>query len=169
MTRQKKLTSFTAGYDQDPIVFPFVVVSPAYFANAIQLGGLMQTASAFGSVQGALSLFVTPYRQLAEWRAVIERLSGFDRSVAIGRAVAVTPPVIGVAAGEAGAVSFKDLAVRLPNGVAAGQRRRHLDRAGRAGARQRPVRRRQVDAVPRASPASGRSAPARSRSRRAPS
>ena len=42
----------------------------------------MQTASAFGSVQGALSFFINVYRGLAEWRAVIERLDGFDRSVA---------------------------------------------------------------------------------------
>ena len=117
MSRQKKLTFFTASYAQASVVFPFVMVSPAYFANAIQLGGLMQTANAFGQVQNALSVFVTLYRNLAEWRAVTERLSGFDRSVATARAVAVTPPVIGVAAGEAGAVSFKDLAVRLPNGV----------------------------------------------------
>jgi putative ATP-binding cassette transporter len=48
---------------------------------------------------------------------VIERLNGFDQSVAAARAVAVTPPVIDLAAGETAAVSIKDLAVRLPNGV----------------------------------------------------
>ena len=117
MTRQKKLTFFTAGYAQASVVFPFVMVSPAYFANLIQLGGLMQTANAFGQVQGALSVFVTLYRSLAEWRAVVERLSGFDASVAAARALAITPPVIDVAAGGAAVVSFKDLAVRLPNGV----------------------------------------------------
>ena len=77
----------------------------------------MQTANAFGSVQDALSFFITVYRSLAEWRAVIERLDGFDQSVAAARAVATTPPVIGVTPGEAAAVAFKDLAVRLPNGV----------------------------------------------------
>jgi vitamin B12/bleomycin/antimicrobial peptide transport system ATP-binding/permease protein len=117
MTRQKKLTFFTASYAQAAVVFPFVMVSPAYFANAVQLGGLMQTANAFEQVRVALSVFVEIYRNLAEWRAVIERLSGFDASVASARAVAVTPPVIGVAASEGAAVSFKDLAVRLPNGV----------------------------------------------------
>jgi len=117
MTRQKKLTFFTASYAQAAVVFPFVMVSPAYFASVIQLGGLMQTANAFGQVQSALSVFVSLYRNLAEWRAVIERLNGFDQSVAAARAVAVTPPVIGVAAGEGATVSFKDLAVRLPNGV----------------------------------------------------
>jgi putative ATP-binding cassette transporter len=117
MTRQKKLTFFTASYAQAAVVFPFVMVSPAYFASVIQLGGLMQTANAFGQVQSALSVFVSLYRNLAEWRAVIERLNGFDQSVATARAVAVTPPVIGIAAGEGATVSFKDLAVRLPNGI----------------------------------------------------
>ncbi len=117
MSRQKKLTFLTASYAQAAVVFPFIMVSPAYFAGAVQLGGLMQTANAFGQVQNALSVFVTLYRSLAEWRAVIERLSGFDASVAAARALAVTPPVINVASGDAAAVSFKDLAVRLPNGV----------------------------------------------------
>ena len=44
MTRQKKLTFLTAGYGRRPSVFPFVMVSPAYFAGVVQLGGLMQTA-----------------------------------------------------------------------------------------------------------------------------
>ena len=117
MTRQKKLTFFTAGFAQASVVFPFIMVSPAYFSGAIQLGGLMQTANAFGQVQGALSVFVTIYRSLAEWRAVIERLSGFDQSVAAARAVATATPSIAVAGGESPAISFQQLAVRLPNGA----------------------------------------------------
>ncbi len=117
MTRQKKLTFFTAGYAQAAVVFPFIMVSPAYFAGVVQLGGLMQTANAFGRVQDALSVFVDIYRSLAEWRAVVERLAGFDQSIAAARSLAVTPPVITVAAGAADTVSFKDLVVRLPSGV----------------------------------------------------
>ncbi|MGA9123993.1 MAG: ABC transporter ATP-binding protein/permease [Pseudolabrys sp.] len=117
MSRQKKLTFLTAGYGQVSSVFPFVVVSPAYFAGAIQLGGLMQTASAFGSVQGALSFFVTAYRSIAEWRAVIERLAGFDESIATAKAAATRPPVIALAPSDGGIVNFKDLAVQLPNGA----------------------------------------------------
>ncbi len=117
MSRQKKLTFFTATYRQAAVVFPFIMVSPAYFAGAVQLGGLMQTANAFGQVQDALSVFVSIYRSLAEWRAVIERLEGFNASVAAARAVAVTPPVISVAIDDTAVVSFKDLTVRLPNGV----------------------------------------------------
>jgi vitamin B12/bleomycin/antimicrobial peptide transport system ATP-binding/permease protein len=117
MTRQKKLTFFTASYAQASVVFPFIMVSPAYFAGAVQLGGLMQTANAFNRVQEALSVFVSIYRNLAEWRAVVERLSGFDQSVASARTVAITPPTVNVVTGEAAVVAFKDLAVRLPNGV----------------------------------------------------
>ncbi len=117
MTRQKKLTFFTASYSQASVVFPFIMVSPAYFAGAVQLGGLMQTANAFNRVQDALSVFVSIYRNLAEWRAVVERLSGFDQSVAAARSVAVTPPVINVVPGAAATIAFKDLAVCLPSGV----------------------------------------------------
>jgi putative ATP-binding cassette transporter len=118
MARQKKLTFFTASYSQISIVFPYIVASPAYFAGAIQLGGLMQTASAFNSVQGALSFFITVYRSLAEWRAVIERLAGFDLAVASARAAAVTPPVISIAPADAGNLTFNGLTVHLPNGAA---------------------------------------------------
>jgi len=117
MHRQKKLTFLTAGYSQAAVVFPYIMVSPAYFAGKVQLGGLMQTANAFSQVQTALSVFVNIYRQLAEWRAVIDRLSSFDQSIATARDAAVNPPVIAVAPTDAAAVSIKDLLVRLPNGV----------------------------------------------------
>jgi vitamin B12/bleomycin/antimicrobial peptide transport system ATP-binding/permease protein len=117
MTRQKRLTFFTAGYSQASVVFPYVVVSPAYFAGAIQLGGLMQTANAFAQVQGALSFFINVYRNLAEWRAVVERLAGFDQSVAAARAVALAQPAIALKPGAADVLAFKDLAVRLPDGM----------------------------------------------------
>ncbi len=117
MTRTKQLTLLTTSYAQVSIIFPFIVASPAYFAGAVQLGGLMQISSAFGSVQNALSFFINVYRGMAEWRAVVDRLDGFDRSIEAARAVAVTPPVIAVTPGDAASVTFKDLAVRLPNGA----------------------------------------------------
>jgi ABC-type uncharacterized transport system fused permease/ATPase subunit len=59
MTRTKRLTAFTSSYSQAAVVFPYVLVAPAYFTDKIQLGGMMQTASAFSSVQQALSFFVS--------------------------------------------------------------------------------------------------------------
>ena len=81
MGRQKRLTFFTAGYNQVQVIVPILAAGPVYFAGAISLGGLMQTASAFGRVEGALSFFVKAYPQLALWKSVMERLDGFERSI----------------------------------------------------------------------------------------
>jgi vitamin B12/bleomycin/antimicrobial peptide transport system ATP-binding/permease protein len=119
MQRTKRLTFLTAGYTQVSTVFPFIVISPAYFAGAVQLGGLMQTASAFNSVQTALSFFINAYRQLAEWRAVIARLEGFNVAVDKAQTVATAKPAIELAAGDSRhGVEIGDLLVRLPNGQA---------------------------------------------------
>jgi putative ATP-binding cassette transporter len=117
MSRTKRLTFLTASYTQASVVFPFVVVSPAYFAGSLQLGGLMQTATAFLSVQKALSFFVDFYRQLAEWQAVIARLDGFVTAVEHSQAAASTKPVIEVVAREGkNEVEIDDLVLRLPRG-----------------------------------------------------
>ena len=81
MSRTKRLTAFTSSYSQAAVVFPYILVAPAYFADKIQLGGMMQTASAFSSVQQSLSFFVSAYRTLAERRSVVARLSGFEMSI----------------------------------------------------------------------------------------
>jgi putative ATP-binding cassette transporter len=117
MSRQKKLTFFTASFDQASVVFPYVMVAPAYFAGVVQLGGLMQTASAFGSVQQSLSFFVLTYADLAEWRAIIERLSGFERSIETARRAAASPKAIEIVPRpQQKALAIEDLAVRLPAG-----------------------------------------------------
>ncbi len=82
MRRQKLLSWFSSGYTQIAIIFPFVVAAPRYFAGAFQLGELMQTAQAFGQVQTALSWFVTNYTSLAEYKATVNRLSGFEQALA---------------------------------------------------------------------------------------
>jgi putative ATP-binding cassette transporter len=78
MKRQKKLTWFSNGYNQLATVFPFVVSAPRYFAREIQLGGLMQIASAFGQVHGALSYLINAYPAIAAWKATVDRLTGFE-------------------------------------------------------------------------------------------
>lgn len=75
--RRKKLIWFTQGYDQLAIVFPFLVAAPRYFNRTIQLGGLMQIASAFGRVQDSLSFIISSYTEIAQYQAVVQRLAGF--------------------------------------------------------------------------------------------
>jgi len=118
MQRQKKLLFFTQSYSQASVIFPYVMVSPAYFSGAMQLGGLMQTGSAFNSVQTALSYFVTTYRTIAEYQAVVTRLSGFESAIEAGRAAALTPPVIEVVPHDGSAeIAIDRLAVSLPDGT----------------------------------------------------
>jgi putative ATP-binding cassette transporter len=117
MRRQKQLNFFTQSYSQASVIFPYLMVSPAYFSGAMQLGGLMQTASAFNSVQNALSYFISAYQSIAQYQAVCQRLAGFETAIVAGRDVALTPPAVEVVPGEtANAISIDRLHVRLPKG-----------------------------------------------------
>jgi putative ATP-binding cassette transporter len=118
MTRTKRLVAFTASFDQAAVIVPYILVAPAYFSDRIQLGGLMQSASAFGSVQKALSFFVAVYRELAQWRAVIARLDGFEKAIGSATALAHAPSSITIAAPDGGkAIELSQLLVKLPNGA----------------------------------------------------
>jgi putative ATP-binding cassette transporter len=117
MQRTKQVTAFTSSYSQAAVVFPYVLVAPAYFADKIPLGGMMQTASAFSSVQSALSFFVSTYRALAEWRAVVARLDGFETAIASAAALATSADSIHVASSTGGGkIDLEKLLVSLPNG-----------------------------------------------------
>ncbi len=93
MRRQKRLTWFTAGYAQAAVIFPILVAAPRYFRGEMPLGGLMQTAQAFGQVQDSLSFIITSYTDIAEWRAVVLRLLGFEHALARVRAEAAAEGV----------------------------------------------------------------------------
>jgi vitamin B12/bleomycin/antimicrobial peptide transport system ATP-binding/permease protein len=117
MQRTKRLTAFTSSYSQAAVIFPYILVAPAYFAGKIQLGGMMQTASAFSSVQQALSFFVTIYRTLAEWRAVVARLDGFEKAIGSAATAAGRPGSIDVVSSDGSdKIDLEKLLVRLPNG-----------------------------------------------------
>jgi putative ATP-binding cassette transporter len=117
MTRTKRLTAFTSSYSQAAVIFPYILVAPAYFADKIQLGGMMQTASAFSSVQQALSFFVSIYRTLAEWRAVVARLDGFEITIKSAASLAKGADSIDVVSSTGSdQIDLEKLLVRLPNG-----------------------------------------------------
>jgi putative ATP-binding cassette transporter len=78
---QKRLTMFTASFSQASTVFPFIVAAPRFFSGAIQLGTVMQIASAFNRVQDSLSWFIDNYDSLAAWRATTDRLTHFEDAI----------------------------------------------------------------------------------------
>lgn len=79
VTKHKQLIWLNSGYSQIAIIFPFVVAMNRYLSKEITLGGLMQVANAFGSVQTSLSYFIDVYASLAQWKAVVLRLTYFGR------------------------------------------------------------------------------------------
>ncbi|MBV9564482.1 MAG: ABC transporter ATP-binding protein/permease [Bradyrhizobium sp.] len=117
MGRTKSLMFFTQSFDQTALIIPFVLVAPAYFAGRIELGAMVQTGEAFGSVQKALSYFVSTYRSLAEWRAILARLDGFETSIDGAVAAAGESPSIDVVGADGRHdIDLAGLLVRLPNG-----------------------------------------------------
>jgi putative ATP-binding cassette transporter len=116
----KRLTWFSAGYGQLANVFPILAAAPRYFSGAMALGGLMQTAQAFGQVQGALSWFIDAYPALADWRATVQRLSAFDSAAAADRAAGAGALAAGSAVqrlpAAGAAIEFLSLVVQSPDG-----------------------------------------------------
>jgi putative ATP-binding cassette transporter len=109
----KRLNWFTNVYDQIAVIFPFVVAAPRFFSGGLQLGGLMQTASAFGRVQDALSWFVSAYASLATWKATVDRLTSFHEAI---QAAARAGDGIRVERGADAALVTETMDVALPDG-----------------------------------------------------
>ena len=119
LKKQKNLIWFNSFFGQAATVFPFIVAAPRFFSGAIQLGQLMQIASAFGRVQDALSWFVDNYSTLAIWRATTDRLNGFEQSFqALARANEAQAAVSESTVNAAGAgLDAQDLTLALPGGA----------------------------------------------------
>src|SRR4051812_14291972 len=115
VSRTKRLTAFTASYQQANAVIPYILIAPHYFAGKIPLGGMTQTAGAFDQVATTLSFFITFYTTLADYKAVVDRLTGFD--AAIDRAGAVgAGSRLTVREGGTPALHIDDLRLGLPDG-----------------------------------------------------
>jgi vitamin B12/bleomycin/antimicrobial peptide transport system ATP-binding/permease protein len=118
MSRTKRLTAFTGSYAQASVVFPFALAGPAYFVSkTVQLGALIQIAEAFGKVQDSLSFFISAYRTLAEWRAVVARLDGFENSITSAEKLAADPASIHAKPASGAEIALPQLLVKLPNGT----------------------------------------------------
>lgn len=109
---QKRLTMFTATFSQASTVFPFLVAAPRFFSGAIQLGTVMQIASAFNRVQDSLSWFIDNYDSLAAWRATTDRLTHFEAAIQKASQAATLQHETSSDAG----LKVQDLALDLPTG-----------------------------------------------------
>ena len=115
ITKRKQLIWINSGYSQIAIIFPFMVAMNRYLAKEITLGGLMQISSAFSHVQNSLSFFVDTYSSLAQWQAVVVRLTYFKHHMEEVAADADRFHVERFA--TASAVQAENLQVNLPDGT----------------------------------------------------
>lgn len=114
VNKQKQLVWLNSGYSQIAIIFPFVAAMNRYLSKEFTLGGLMQVSSAFGNVQGALSYFVDMYTSIAQWQAVVMRLTYFGRHMQEVSADAERFHLERFA--TSAAVSAENMQVNLPDG-----------------------------------------------------
>jgi len=116
MKRIKLLNTFRYSYNQAAIVFPYLVTAPRYFSGKFTLGDLTQTAGAFGQVQGSLSWFINVYLLFANWKATVDRLTGFHRSVVQAQADRAADPGVATAVGDGDSLVLEHVDLLLPTG-----------------------------------------------------
>lgn len=109
--RSMKFDGFNLAVSQAAVVFPFLLQAQRFFSGAIKLGDVMQTSQAFGQVQDALSFFRSSYDGFAQYRAVLDRLSGFNDAADQARAL----PGIAIEPNPA-ALQIEALDVQRPDG-----------------------------------------------------
>ncbi len=116
VVNQTRLTGFTAGYATFSVVFPTLLVTPAYLVGAITLGTLVQAANAFQRVESALGYCIGAYAKLAEWKAIMNRLSQMAAALVAVDEHQHDVGTIDVAAGKGNELRVADLVARLPSG-----------------------------------------------------
>lgn len=76
---QLKLNFFRNGYMTTSNIVGISAALPLFFAKKIQFGGVIQIRMAFDVVVTSLSFFVTAFFEIANWNAVINRLTEFQQ------------------------------------------------------------------------------------------
>ncbi|MCA3148276.1 MAG: ABC transporter ATP-binding protein/permease [Burkholderiales bacterium] len=110
--RTLKFNGFNLTVSQIAVIFPWLIQAPRFLAGQIKLGDVMQTARAFGEVEEALSFFRMSYDNFAQYRAVLNRLTGFMEANQQARDL----PVVQTQEQLAG-LSLQGVTVQRPDGA----------------------------------------------------
>jgi putative ATP-binding cassette transporter len=116
VVRNMKLTTFTQSFFQASVVIPYIIVAPYYFAGQITLGVMTQTAGAFSRVESALTFFISRYQSLANYKAIVDRLTTFGEAMGRAQSLGSTPPRIEHGASKGRDLVLRDMKLRLPTG-----------------------------------------------------
>lgn len=110
-----KLNTFTSAYFQANVVVPYILTAPYYFVGRITLGQMQQVVGAFSRVESALTYFITIYTTLADYKAVLDRLTTFEGAIASAQRVGGESK-LAIASAASRELRLKNLNVRLPDG-----------------------------------------------------
>ena len=98
------------------MILPYVLLAPAYFSGATDLGSLTRTAGAFGQVQDGFTVFVDLYTRLATYKAALNRIIGFDETMRLAHAQ--RGEFVRTAGAATGDITLKDGSLDTPSGKA---------------------------------------------------
>jgi vitamin B12/bleomycin/antimicrobial peptide transport system ATP-binding/permease protein len=70
----RNLAFFTNGYNYLIQIIPALLVAPLFFRGQVQFGVITQSAMAFSTLVGALSLVVTQFQSISSFAAVVARV-----------------------------------------------------------------------------------------------
>jgi putative ATP-binding cassette transporter len=114
IVRSNQYLVFQLLFSQFTSFFALLIGSPGYFSGAIQLGVLIQTASAFERVNEALSWFIGSYTAFAAWRATVDRLTEFAAEIKREAEAAALGTRTETAVQDT--IDLQDVGVSLPDG-----------------------------------------------------
>jgi putative ATP-binding cassette transporter len=117
VVRLIKLNTFTSAYFQANVVVPYMLTAPYYFIGRISLGQMQQVVGAFSRVESALTYFITIYTTLADYKAVLDRLTTFEGAIASAQRVGGESK-IAISEVSGRELRLKGLEVGLPDGSA---------------------------------------------------
>jgi len=113
---RKRLMWLTSGYTQISAIFASLVAAPRYFSGFIHLGQMFQIVDAYNHVQTGFSFVVDSFTRLAQWRAVVNRLTHFLVSMEMVRTQPGTVYQMVICRKNCQEYSVKNLNVFLPDG-----------------------------------------------------
>jgi putative ATP-binding cassette transporter len=114
--RRLRVTAFTEAFSQISPIIPFVLTAPFYFAGAIELGAMTQTAGAFVALANAMTFFVNYYTFLAGFKSVVDRLNFFDAAIDKAATLKNAGPKHIANADGTNEIDLDDVNIALPNG-----------------------------------------------------
>jgi len=116
--QQMRAVIVSQGHAQLVGVVPLLLCTPRFLDGSMSLGQMMQIASAFGIVQGAMSWLVDNYPRIAEWMASVRRVATLLVAIdGLETLEAARPARVVTQKGGAVALTLRGLSVHLCDGV----------------------------------------------------